>query len=271
MRRGIQIPGLAVASSLLMLFLYAPLAVAVLYAFNGEASFTWPPHGFSLQWFQQIVADDLFRAAFWVSIQAAVASSVLSTALGTAAAFVFVRRRSRTSLVTEGLARLPIMLPPLFIGVGIIALMTVLNIVPGLTTIILGHTIVTVPFVIIVVMARLRTFDVVLEQAARDLGAGPAQVLRRITLPILAPAIIGAFLLAFAFSFDEILVTNFTSGDLSTVPIYVLGRLRRFSDPTANAVATILLLIPWLSFGLGALLLRRTGGSIGELLGQRAA
>ncbi len=269
MRRGIQVPGLAITSSVLMVFLYAPLAIAVLYAFNGQASFTWPPHGFSLQWFEQIFADDLFRAAFWVSIQAAVASSVLSTSLGTAASFVFVRRHSRTARIAEGLGRLPIMLPPLFIGVGIIALMTVLDLIPGLTTIILGHTIVTVPFVIIVVTARLRTFDVVLEQAARDLGAGPGQVLRRVTLPILAPAIIGAFLLAFAFSFDEILVTNFTSGDLSTVPIYVLGRLRRFSDPTANAVATILLLIPWLSFGLGAMFMRRTGGGIGELLGQR--
>lgn len=261
---------MAIASVAIMLFLYAPLAVAVLYAFNGQASFTWPPRGFSFQWFEQIFADDLFRSAFWVSIQAAILSSVLSTSLGTAASFVFVRRDSRVSRLMQVLARLPIMLPPLFIGVGLIALMTGLNVVPSLPTIVLGHTIVTVPFVIIVVTARLGSFDLALEQAARDLGAGPFQTLRRVTLPVLAPAIIGAFLLAFAFSFDEILVTNFTSGDQSTVPIYVLGRLRRFSDPTANAVATILLLIPWASFAIGAALMRRTGGGIGHLLGQRA-
>ncbi len=260
---------LAALTVALMLFLYAPLVIAVLYAFNGGSNLTWPPQGFSLQWFAEIFGDSEFRAALTVSFEAAIASSVLSTAIGTTAAFVFARRRSRVSRLVEGLARLPVMLPPLFIGVGLVALMAVLNFAPSLLTIIIGHTIVTVPFVVIVVMARLRTYETELELAARDLGADPWQAIRRITLPIIAPAVVGAALLAFAFSFDEVLVTNFTSGALSTVPIYVLGRLRRYTDPGANAVATILLLIPWISFGAGAIFLRRTGGSIGELLGQR--
>jgi spermidine/putrescine transport system permease protein len=264
-----RVPWLALATGVLMVFLYAPLVIAVMYAFNGSSNLTWPPHGFSLQWFQRIFEDDLFRNAFVVSIQAAVLSSLISAALGMTAAFVFTRRRSRLSSLVEGAARLPVMLPPLFIGVGFVALMTLLNASPSLLTIVLGHTVISVPFVVTIVVARLRNFEPEIELAARDLGAGPWQALRRITLPILAPAIAGAVLLAFAFSFDEILVTNFTSGTLSTVPIYVLGRLRRYSDPGANAVATILLLIPWLTFGIGALFLRRTGGSIGELLGQR--
>jgi ABC-type spermidine/putrescine transport system permease subunit II len=155
------------------------------------------------------------------------------------------------------------MLPPLFIGIGLVATMRVGHITPSLWTIVVGHTLVAIPFVLIVVTARFQTFDVALEQAARDLGAGPVQVLRRITLPLVAPAVLGAMLLAFAFSFDETLVTNFTSGTRSTVPIYVLGRLRRFIDPGANAVATILLLIPWIAFGAGALFLRRSGGRMG--------
>ena len=269
MRQLRGLPWLAIVAVALMVFLYAPLAIAVLYAFNGEANLTWPPHGFSMRWFGRIFEDDLFRSAFVVSIQAAVLSSLVSTILGTTAAFVFTRRRSRVSSFVESAARLPVMLPPLFIGIGFVAMMTLLNASPSLLTIVLGHTVITVPFVITIVVARLRNFESEVEQAARDLGAGPWQALRRITLPILAPAIVGAVLLAFAFSFDEILVTNFTSGTQSTVPIYVLGRLRRYTDPGANAVATILLLIPWLSFGLGALFLRRTGGSIGELLGQR--
>ena len=269
MRHRLRIPWLALICSLIMVLLYAPLVIAVRYAFNGESNLTWPPVGWSLQWFAKIVSDDLFSRALWVSVEAALASSVLSTLLGTAAAFVFTRRYSKVSRSAEGLARLPVMLPPLFIGVGILALLTVLKVTPSLATIILGHTIVIVPFVITIVAARLRSFEGELELAARDLGAGPRQALWRVTLPVIAPAIIGAFLLAFAFSFDEILVTNFTSGELSTVPIYVLGRLRRYVDPGANAVATVLLLIPWITFGLGALALRRTGGSIGELLGQR--
>jgi ABC-type spermidine/putrescine transport system permease subunit II len=96
-------------------------------------------------------------------------------------------------------------------------------------------------------------------------------VIGRITLPIIAPAIFGAFLVAFAFSFDEILITNFTSGTQSTVPIYVLGRLRRLVDPGANAVAVILLLIPWIAFGIGHVVLKRfTGSGLSEALMRQA-
>jgi ABC-type spermidine/putrescine transport system permease subunit II len=138
---------------------------------------------------------------------------------------------------------------------------------PSLLTIVAGHVIVVIPFVILVVGSRLRTYEVELEQAARDLGATPRQVIARITLPIIAPAIFGAFLVAFAFSFDEILITNFTSGTQSTVPIYILGRLRRLVDPGANAVAVILLLIPWVAFGIGQVVLKRlTGSGLSEAL-----
>lgn len=253
-----------------MVFLYAPLAVATLYAFNGGSNLTWPPQGFSLRWFSKIFDDSLFRQALVVSFEAAIATAFIGTAIGAAAAFVFTRRRSRAATLLESLARLPVMLPPLFIGIGLVALMKLTSFAPSLTMIVVGHTIVVVPFVLLVVVARLRTYEVELEQAARDLGAGPVQVLRRVTLPLIAPAIIGATLLAFAFSFDEILITSFTSGTQTTVPLYVLGRLRRVVDPGANAVAVILLFIPWIAFGLGSLVLKRTTGTgLGQALTQR--
>jgi ABC-type spermidine/putrescine transport system permease subunit II len=259
--RGSRIPVLAVTSAALTLFLYAPLAVAVLYAFNGGRNLSWPPQGFSLRWFQFIVEDPLFRQAFATSLIAATVSSSIATLIGTAAAFVFTRRASRVSSTLEAGARLPVMLPPLFIGIGLLAAMKLTAVRPGMPTIIAGHVIVAVPFVVIIVAARLRGYDVELEAAARDLGAGPLQALRRITLPIIAPAAVGAGLLAFAFSFDETLVTNFTSGIETTVPLYVLAKLRRYIDPSGNAVATILLLVPWIALVAGAVFLRRTPGS----------
>ena len=128
-----------------------------------------------------------------------------------------------------------------------------------MATVVAGHTVIIVPFVITVIVARLRAFDIDLELAARDLGAGPGQSLRRVTLPLITPAITGSLFLGFALSFDEILVTNFTSGSVVTVPIYVLGRLRRYVDPSANAVAVVLLAIPWVAFGVAALVLRLSG------------
>lgn len=256
---------LAVASWLIIVLLYAPLIIAVLYAFNDSRRLTWPPSGFSLIWFREIFANDLFRDSLTTSFIAASLTALLSGLIGTAAAIAFTRRRSRTARALEAFGRLPVMLPPLFIAIGLVAAMRALTVTPSLWTIVVGHTLVAIPFVLIVVGARFQTFDLELEQAARDLGAGPVQVLRRITLPIVAPAVLGAMLLAFAISFDETLVTNFTSGTHSTVPIYVLGRLRRFIDPGANAVATILLVIPWIAFGVGALFLRRSGGRAGVL------
>jgi spermidine/putrescine transport system permease protein len=252
---------LAVATLVLLVFLYAPLAIATLYAFNDGSRMAWPPTGLSLRWFARVFQDDLFRAAFWTSLQAAVATAVGASVIGAAAAIAFTRRRSRSASIVQGLTRLPVMLPPLFVGIGLVALMKVTSVSPSLATIITGHTITVIPFVILIVTARLRTYEVELELAARDLGASPLQVIRRITLPLVAPAILSAALVAFAFSFDEVLITNFTSGTQSTVPIYILGRLRRLVDPSANAVAVILLVIPWFAFGLGSLLLRRTSGA----------
>jgi len=267
-RRGI--PWLAFTCVALILFLYAPLAVATIYAFNSGTRLVWPPEGVSLRWFGHVFGDELFRNAFATSMTAAVATAVVSSSIGTVAAIVFTRRSTKLARLVEALGRLPVMLPPLFVGIGFVALMKATSLAPSMLTIVAGHTIVVIPFVILVVTARLRTYEVEVEQAARDLGATPLQVIGRITLPIIAPAVFGAFLVAFAFSFDELLITNFTSGTQSTVPIYVLGRLRRLVDPGANAVAVILLLIPWISFGVGQVVLKRfTGSGLSDALLQQ--
>jgi ABC-type spermidine/putrescine transport system permease subunit II len=268
-RAGVHVPWLAISTWLIILFLFAPLMVAVLYAFSESSSLAWPFQGWSLHWFDVVLTDRGFRNAFTTSMVIALTSALISTVVGTAAAFVFTRVPSRVVGATQAFARLPVMLPGLFLGIGFVAFMILTSVSPGTPMIVAAHVIIAVPWVVLVVVSSLRSFDIELEAAARDLGAGPAQVLTRVTLPNVAPAILGAALLAFAFSFDETLITPFVAGQSTTVPLYILGKLRRVVDPSGNAVAVFLLLIPWVTFALAAVLLRRSGG-VGAILGRRA-
>ena len=263
-----RVSGLGLVCWAIVLFLYAPLAVAVLYAFSAKPLLTWPFEGWSLQWFAKLFAERRFRDALATSMEVALWTSFLATSIGAAAAFAFTRHDTWRTQAAQNLSRLPVMLPGLFIGVGFVVLMIMTGIRPGKPMIVVGHTVVAVPWVVLVMTARLRTYDRDVEAAARDLGAPPMQVLRRVTLPIIAPALLGAALLAFAWSFDETLVTSFTAGRETTVPLYIIGRLRRVVDPTGNAVATLLLLIPWITFALAAVALRRSGG-MAAVLGTR--
>ncbi len=249
---------LALLTYALIAFLYAPLAVVVIFAFNGGANLSWPPQGASLRWFERILNDENFARAFTTSFRVATVTAILAALIGLTAALVLTRRRDRFGGAVETLSRLPAMLPAILIAVALFTMMAQFAIAPSLQMVIVGHLVLVIPFVLVVMTARLGRFDLELEQAARDLGAGPLQTLRRITLPIIAPAVIGAALLAFAFSFDEVLVSNFTAGANTTLPLYIFSKLRRSVDPSINAVATLLLLTPWIALGIALPLLRRS-------------
>ena len=253
---------LAIVVWLLVAFLYAPLVVAVLFAFNSGTNLNWPLQGLSTRWFEEVFNNPGFRSAFTTSLQAAVATALIAAAIGTAAAFAFIRRPTLPVRIVEGLSVLPVMIPPLLIGVALLIALSATDQFTSMTTVVVGHLIFVIPYVVIVVAARLRGSEIELEQAARDLGARPTQVLRRITLPLIAPAVAGAALLAFAFSFDEVLITNFTVGSDPTLPLFVFSKLRRTVDPSINAVATILLMMPWIALVAALLIMRRsvTGG-----------
>jgi len=248
---------LAVVACALVVFIYLPLVVVMLYALNSGSNLSWPPHGVSLRWFRLIFGDELFIAGLKTSAWAAFSTAIVAGAIGTMAAFALTRRPSRYSRWLESGSRLPVMLPPLFIGIALVAAMKTFAVDPSIFTIIAGHVIVTTPFVVLIVASRLRNYDMAVEQAARDLGATPRMVLRRITFPLIGPSILGAMVIAFAISFDEVLITNFTSGTRQTLPLFVLSRLRRTIDPSVNAVATILLLVPWLAVVLALIVQRR--------------
>jgi spermidine/putrescine transport system permease protein len=249
---------LAILAYALIAFLYAPLAVVVIFAFNGGANLSWPPQGVSLRWFGRILADADFSKAFATSLRVATVVAILAALIGLTAALVLTRRRNRFVAVIEAFSRLPAMLPPLLIAVALFTTMAQFAIEPSLRTVIVGHIVLVIPFVLVVLTARLQRFDLELEQAARDLGAGPLQTLWRVTLRIIAPAVIGAAMLAFAFSFDEVLVSNFTAGANTTLPLYVFSKLRRSVDPSINAVATLLMVTPWIALAIALPLLRRS-------------
>lgn len=254
MRRSRLLTVLAVA---LIVFIYLPLLVVVLYALNSGSNLSWPPQGFSFRWFHVIFSEPAFRAGLSTSAWAATATAVAAGVIGTMAAFALTRRPNRFTRWLESGSRLPVMLPPLFIGIALVAAMKTFAVDPTMWTIVAGHLIITTPFVVLIVVARLRNYDLTVEQAARDLGARPTMVLRRITMPLIAPSILGAMVVAAAISFDEVLITNFTSGTRQTLPLFVLSRLRRTIDPSVNAVATVLLLVPWIAVGLVFILQRR--------------
>lgn len=257
MRRRLPRP-LSVVAIALLVFLYLPIAVVVLYAFNAGSNLTWPPEGLSLRWFEEMFSDPGFSAAFWTSVKVALLSTAIATTAGVLAALVFTRNRWWATKVVESASRLPIMLPPLLIGVALLTAIAAANLRLSLATVVTGHVILIVPYVVVVVVARLDSFDLQLERAARDLGARPPQVIGRVTLPVIAPAVLGAALLAFGLSFDEIYVTSFTAGGDPTLPLFVLSKLRRIVDPTINAVATVMLVIPWVALGLSALIMGRS-------------
>ncbi len=257
---------LTAAAAFLMVFIYLPLVVVVVYGLNSGENLSWPPQGVSLRWFRLILGDPLFRSGLMTSVWAATATAIVAGAVGTTAAFAITRRPSRFTRWLESGSRLPVMLPPLFIGISLVAAMKTFAIDPSMFTIVAGHVIITTPFVLLIVASRLRNYDLAVEQAARDLGATPSIVLRRITFPLIGPSVLGAMVIAFAISFDEVLITNFTSGTRATLPLFVLSRLRRTIDPSVNAVATILLLVPWLTVGLMfAVQRRRSSRRSGEM------
>jgi len=252
---------LASIVTLLMVFIYAPLIVAVLFAFNGGDNLTLPLQGWSLRWFRLLIEDPAFARSISNSAIVAFATACTACVIGAMAAYALARRKTRVYRVIGAFSQVPVMLPPLLIGVSMLATLAALGIPLSLNTVVVGHLVVVVPYVVVIVSAQMQIIDHALEEAAYDLGAAPGEVIRRIVLPLLGTALAGSAILAFAFSFDETLVTTFTAGSEPTLPLFVMSRMRRTIDPSVNAVATVLLVLPWVATLFGAGLIRRTSFS----------
>ena len=225
------------------LFLYVPVVLLAAFSFNKSTAGTLPFTGFTLDWYRDLFGDYLVIDAFKTSLLVAAMTAVISTILGTAAAFPLARGRFRFKEQIRVLYLLPMMLPGLLIGIALLIFFSSLvHVELSLWTVVIGHVVFTSPFVILVVTARLQDFDHTLEWAAADLGAKPLQTLRLITLPIILPGVIAGALFAFTLSLDEYVITLFTIGPQTTLPMYVFSQVKFGITPKVNALATLLLL-----------------------------
>ena len=233
--------------ALVFLFLYIPLFFMIVFSFNStrqDANFT----GFSLRWYEALGKDTKIVDGFWLSLQVATVTGVLSAVLGTFAAFVLVRyRRFRGRTVFSGMVNAPLVMPEVVIGLSLLLLMVgVQNAFGwperGFMTIVLGHTLLGMAYGMVVIQSRLLEVNRTLEEAAMDLGARPFAVFYLVTLPNIAQAILAAFLLSFTLSFDDVVISEFLSGPgVSTLPQVIFGYARRGINPTIYAAATLLI------------------------------
>lgn len=230
-------------------FLYAPLLFMIVFSFNStrqDAVFT----GFSLRWYEALLADTKIVNGFFVSLKVALTTGVLSAVLGTFAAFVLVRyRRFWGRTVFSGMVNAPLVMPEVIVGLSLLLLMVGAQNVfgwpeRGMLTIILGHTLMGMAYAMVVVQSRLLEMDRRIEEAAMDLGARPHQVFFLVTLPNIAQAVLAAFLLSFTLSFDDVVISEFLSGPgVNTLPQVIFGYARRGINPTIYAAATILIVV----------------------------
>ncbi len=225
-------------------FLYLPILILVLYSFNSSKLVTvWA--GFSTRWYGELLRDQAFLDAAWVTLKVAVVSSTIATVLGTMAAYVLMRAgRFLGRTLFSGMIYAPLVMPDVIMGLAFLLLFISVGLDRGVFTIILAHTTFTMCYVSVVVSSRLVTFDKSLEEAALDLGCTPFDAFKSVTLPIIAPAVISGWLLAFTLSLDDLVIASFAAGpSATTLPMKVFSSVRLGVSPQINALSTLLISI----------------------------
>lgn len=236
-----------------LVIIYLPIALVILYSFNeSKLSSVWG--GFSLKWYRTLFADKAMFQALGNSLILGLSASLAAGVVGTLGAVGFDRVRPRSRRPIEYLTSLPLMTPEIILGMVFMAFFGMLGIPFGMGTLILSHTTFCIPYVFMLVQARLVGMDRSLAEAARDLGAGERQVFFTITLPLLLPAIVSGMLLSFAMSLDDVIISLFVTGvNVNTLPIKVYTALKTGVTPEINALCTLLLAATLLLVGLSML------------------
>ena len=241
-RARVMRSALGVYGALIYVFLFGPIVLLVLFSFNANRYGTFPITAWTLVWYRDVFNDFSIHDALSTSLRVGAEVTAISTVVGTAAAFPLVRSKLRFRDGIRIAFILPIMIPGLLIGVSLLVLFTqVLHIELSPETAVIGQSVYTTPFVILLVSARLQSFDRSLERAASDLGANTFNRLRLVVLPLLLPAIIAGALFAFTLSLDEFIITYFLIGGHNTLPIYIYTQVKFGITPEVNALAAMLL------------------------------
>lgn len=261
MRKGILLPAIVILG---FAFLYAPILSLVIFSFN-ESKLVTVWGGFSTKWYGELFRDPQILSAAWISLKVAMASATLATILGTLAAFVLTRFGPfRGRAILTGMSTAPLVMPEVITGLSLLLLFVSMEQLigwpagRGMTTIIIAHTTFCMAYVTVVAQSRLASLDESLEEAAMDLGARPARVFFDITIPVIAPALVAGWLLAFTLSLDDLVVASFVTGPgASTLPMVIFSKVRLGVSPDINALATIIIAIVAIGVGIATWQMRR--------------
>ncbi len=246
-------------------FLYAPILSLVIFSFNKSRLVTvWG--GFSTKWYGELFNDPQILDAAWVSLRIALASATLSVVIGTVASFVLIRfRRFRSKTLLSMMITAPLVMPEVIIGLSLLLMFVAMeNVIGwpggrGLLTIIIAHSTFGAAYAAVIIQSRLVDMDLSIEEAALDLGARPVRVFFDVTLPVIAPALMSGWLLAFTLSLDDLVVASFVSGPgASTLPMVIFSKVRLGVSPDVNALATIIIGLVSLGIIVAALQMNRS-------------
>ena len=241
----------------LIALLYLPIAILFLFSLNSSTFLSFPIQGLTLDWYQKLFASDALLRSARNSIVVALGSSLTATLMGTMVALLMMRYQFRSKGLLVALAVLPLIVPYIVLAVALLLLFSVLNIDRSLWTVGIAHTVVALPYVLLIVGARLAGFDGSIEEAAMDLGADYPTTLRRVVIPMIAPAMVSAWLTAFTVSFDEFALALFLAGTQPTFPVYLYGQLRFASRLPIMVALAVLMMIGTLTLVLIAERVRR--------------
>ncbi|TPK89555.1 ABC transporter permease [Mesorhizobium sp. B2-4-12] len=250
-------PGLSVYTALIFVFFYAPLLILVIYAFNSSRLVTvWS--GFSFKWFIAVANNGAIRDAAFNSLIIAIVATIASTAIATAGALALERGRLRFGRgAATALIAMPLVVPEIVVAITTLIFFSGLGMHHGLINLMIAHTVFCIPFALLPIQARLRDMGGTLEEAGRDLYADEWRLFRRITLPLVTPAILAGAIMAFVVSLDDFLISMMvSSAGSTTLPVYIYGMMRLGVTPEVNAISTILLTVS-IIFVAAALLVGR--------------
>jgi spermidine/putrescine transport system permease protein len=228
----------------LVVFLYAPILILIVFSFNDRSFVSFPWQGFTLRWYRTFLENSALLTALRTSAVIATATAVVTVLLAVPAAVLLVRRRFFGKGLVSAVVLSPLVIPLVVFGIALLILFNTVGIPLSPATVAIGHIVIALPFAVLVLVPRLERIPVWLEEASRDLGAGPLTAFRSITLPLLTPAIVSSLLISFVISFDEVVIASFVAGDEPTFPLYLFSQLRLPRRlPQVIAVAVVVMLV----------------------------
>jgi len=241
----------------LITLLYLPIVVLFLFSINANTYLSFPLQGLTLDWYEKLFASEALLRSARNSLVVALGSSLTATLMGTMVSLLMMRYQFRSKGLLVAMAVLPLIVPYIVLAVALLLLFSILNIDRSLLTVGVAHTVVALPYVLLIVGARLAGFDANIEEAAMDLGADYPTTLRRIVIPMIAPAMVSAWLTVFTVSFDEFALALFLAGTQPTFPVYLYGQLRFASRLPIMIALAVLMMIGTLALVLIAERVRR--------------